>query len=300
MQSEQIKIDHSAPKELLEPFEYISQNQGKGVRHKLMLAFNEWLKIDETTLDNLSELIAILHNASLMIDDIEDNSRLRRGAPVCHNVFGVPSTINTANYMYFLAMVRVHNTGSPEATKVFLEELLNLHRGQGYDIYWRDNIKCPTEEEYKQMVLDKTGGLFRLALRLMQVFSQDKRDYIPLVNLLGLYFQIRDDYINLKSDDYQKNKSFAEDLSEGKFSFPIIHGIQANLNDTRLINILKRKSEDVDIKRHAIEYMTKVGSFDYTQKVLDDLKVKIHKELKELGENKKLNELIILLETVKV
>lgn len=73
----------------------------------------------------------------------------------------------------------------------------------------------------------ETGGLFRLALRLMQVFSEDKthglpssssllssltslRDYIPLVNLLGLYYQIRDDYLNLMSDEYQKNKSFAE------------------------------------------------------------------------------------------
>lgn len=86
-------------------------------------------------------------------------------------------------------MERVHNYAGPEATSIFLEELLNLHRGQGYDIYWRDNNTCPTEEEYRAMVLDstssirlkqmftillETGGLFRLALRLMQVFSEDK------------------------------------------------------------------------------------------------------------------------------
>lgn len=51
-------------------------------------------------------------------------------------------------------MQKVHNFGGAEATSVFLEELLNLHRGQGYDIYWRDNNTCPTEDEYKQMVLD--------------------------------------------------------------------------------------------------------------------------------------------------
>jgi len=236
-----------------------------------MEAFNVWLQVDLPKLKEIAELVSILHNASLMVDDIEDNSRLRRGTPVCHLVYGVPSTINTANYMYFIAMQKVNNTGNSYAVTVFIEELLNLHRGQGYDIYWRDNNSCPTEEEYKQMVLDKTGGLFRLALRLMQAFSNDKRDYIPLVNLMGLYFQIRDDYINLISDEYQKNKSFAEDLSEGKFSFPIIHGIRTKPTDRRLLNILKRKTEDVDVKKHAIDYMKDVGSFAYTETVLKGL-----------------------------
>lgn len=290
---------HEPPKELLEPFRYVEQTGGKGVRAKLMEAFNEWLQVDIPKLKEIAELISILHNASLMIDDIEDNSRLRRGIPVCHLVYGIPSTINTANYMYFLAMEKVHNTGNPLAVTVFLEELLNLHRGQGYDIYWRDNNSCPTEEQYKQMVLDKTGGLFRLALRLMQAFSKNKTDYIPLVNLMGLYFQIRDDYINLQSDEYQKNKSFAEDLSEGKFSFPIIHGIRVKPEDHRLLNILKRKTEDIDVKKHAIDYMKQNGSFSYTEGVLQNLSQQIRKIISELGGNKKLVELMDYLENSK-
>jgi geranylgeranyl pyrophosphate synthase len=60
---------------------------------------------------------------------------------------------------------------STRANDVFVEELLNLHRGQGMDLYWRETLTCPTEEEYIGMVLDKTGGLFRLAVRLMQLES---------------------------------------------------------------------------------------------------------------------------------
>ena len=71
----------------------------------------------------------------------------------------------------------------------------------------------------------------------MQAFSEDKRDFLPLVNELGLYYQIRDDYINLQSNKYMENKSFCEDLSEGKFSFPIIHSIQSNPNDKRLLSM---------------------------------------------------------------
>lgn len=233
------------------------------------------------------------------IDDIEDNSKLRRGIPVCHLVYGIPMTINTANYMYFIAMQDVFNTGQPEAVKVFLEELLNLHRGQGYDILWRDSAACPTEEQYKQMVLDKTGGLFRLCLRLMQVFSKDKRDYTGLVNLLSLYFQIRDDYINLKSDDYAKNKSYAEDLTEGKFSFPIIFAIKANQEDHRLLNILKQRTEDFSLKQHAVNFMESVGAFEYTEKELTKLSKQIREKIAEFGGNDELYQLMDYLETNK-
>jgi geranylgeranyl diphosphate synthase type 3 len=67
------------------------------------------------------------------------------------------------------------------------------------DIYWRDSFKCPTEEQYLDMIKKKTGGLFGLGVKLMQLFSHDKRDFSQLIAILGTYFQIRDDYSNLKS-----------------------------------------------------------------------------------------------------
>eukprot|EP01126_Amoeba_proteus_P043638 TRINITY_DN479_c0_g2_i6.p1 TRINITY_DN479_c0_g2~~TRINITY_DN479_c0_g2_i6.p1 ORF type:complete len:274 (+),score=32.50 TRINITY_DN479_c0_g2_i6:114-935(+) len=228
---------HQVPKELLEPFTYVTGLKGKGVRTILLEAFNLWLNIPITQLQEISKLVSILHNASLMIDDIEDSSQLRRGVPVTHMVYGIPTTLNTANYMYFVAMEMGRQIGGEGAINIILEEIMNLHRGQGWDIYWRDNNICPTEDQYKQMVLDKTGGLFRLGLRLLQLFSEVKKDFIPLVNSLGLYYQIRDDYINLHSVNYAQNKSFAEDLTEGKYSFPIIHGIN-NRKDTQLLRIL--------------------------------------------------------------
>ena len=59
----------------------------------------------------------------------------------------------------------------------------------------------------------------------MQAFSADHRDYIPLVNELGLMYQVLDDYLNLQSTEYHHNKSFCEDLTEGKYSFPVVHSV---------------------------------------------------------------------------
>lgn len=167
-----------------------------------------------------------------------------------------------------------------------------LHRGQGKDIYWRDHGLCPSESEYKDMVGDKTGGLFRLAVRLMQIFSEDKTDYSAVLANLGLYFQVLDDYVNLKSAKYQMNKSYCEDLTEGKFSFPIIHSIHALPNDTRLLHILRQRTEDVTLKRHAVQLMEDTGSFAYTRTVIGDLRRSLDDHIELLGGNERLTRIL--------
>jgi geranylgeranyl diphosphate synthase type 3 len=97
------------------------------------------------------------------------------------------------------------------------------------------------------------------------------RDCVPLVNLIGIIFQIRDDYQNLSSPEYSQNKGLCEDLTEGKFSFPIIHSIRAEPGNLQLLNILKQKPDDEQVKRYAVSYMEGTGSFDYCRKVLATL-----------------------------
>jgi len=290
---------HRLDESLLEAFRYISSAPGKDVRGLLVDCFQLWLNVtDKEKLEQIKEIIGDLHNASLLIDDIEDNSKLRRGNPVAHSIFGVPNVINTANYVYFLALEKCQNLQNPQATKVFVGELLNLHRGQGHDIVWRDSIQCPTEDEYFEMICDKTGGLFRLAVGLMQAFatSHQDSDFNSLVNNLAMYFQIRDDFINLADEEYMKSKSFCEDLTEGKFSFPIIHCIRKNEKDTRLINILKQRTEDIDVKRYAQGIMREAGSLKYTREKCSSLKIEIFDQIQGFGGNPTMIKLIEMLD----
>mmetsp|Transcript_32983 Transcript_32983/g.80967 ORF Transcript_32983/g.80967 Transcript_32983/m.80967 type:complete len:315 (+) Transcript_32983:123-1067(+) len=269
---------------LLEPFHYIGKLPGKGIRPRLIAAFNAWLQVPPEIIQVVSDITQKLHNASLMIDDIEDNSHLRRGTPVAHLVFGIPQTLNTANYVYFQALNEVNALGNPAAVEVFIREMLNLHRGQGLDIYWRDNCVCPTEDEYCRMVQQKTGGLFRLSVLLMQCFSPNKADFIPLVNDLGLYFQVLDDYLNLQSGVYHQNKSYCEDLTEGKYSFPIVHAV-TNAQDNTIANILKQKPTDNDVKKFCVDEMEKIGSFSYTQTFLTGVFQRLEGHMQVLGDN---------------
>lgn len=131
----------------------------------------------------------------------------------------------------------------------------------------------------------ETGGLFRLAVGLLQAFSDCALDFTPLLNALAVYFQIRDDYINLLDDDYMANKSFCEDLTEGKFSYPLLLAIRSDLLDTRLMNILKQRTKDVELKKYAVEYMRETGAFERTRAKLDELVAAIRLELTRLGGN---------------
>ena len=135
---------HVKDEKCLEPFEYLKQIPGKDVRGLLIDCFQGWLQIPPDKLQAIKDIVASLHNASLLVDDIEDNSKLRRGVPVAHSIFGIPNTINCANYVYFLALEQCHRLDCPGAISVFIQELLNLHRGQGQDILWREQCICPT------------------------------------------------------------------------------------------------------------------------------------------------------------
>ncbi|GLB38020.1 putative FPP GGPP synthase family protein [Lyophyllum shimeji] len=281
---------------LLEPFTYLTSNPGKDIRGQLIEAFNIWLNVPAEQLAVISRLVNMLHSASLLVDDIEDDSQLRRGQPVAHKIYGVPQTINTANYIYFLAYQELFALRDQKAETaagrgldaIVTEELLSLHRGQGLEIFWRDSLICPSEEEYIAMVNNKTGGLLRIGIKLMMACSTSNVDvdYVPLVNLIGIYFQIRDDLMNLQSTEYTKNKGFAEDLTEGKFSFPVVHGIHADTTNRQVLNVLQKRPATPTLKVHTINYLRDhTKSFDYTYSVLDTLEAQTRREIGRLGGN---------------
>lgn len=153
------------------------------------------------------------------------------------------------------------------------------------EIYWRENLICPTESDYKLMVIRKTGGLFMIAIGLMKLFSKNPKDLSKITALLAIYFQIRDDYCNLTSKEYADNKSFCEDLTEGKFSFPIIHAINNRRNDREIKSILRQRTKDIEVKKYCVHLLEGAGSFEYTLSILKKLKEEIETEVNRLGPN---------------
>ena len=293
-------IGQGAPKELpksiVEPYEYLVliPLNNKNVRLTFLHGFNQaFYRIPNSDLLNdIDEVISIFHNSSLLIDDIEDSSDFRRGMPTSHTKFGIPLTINSGNLMYFVSLRRANglskysNAGEVEENQLYkkisqilVNEMLNLHCGQGLDIYWRDRKDLdhlPSIEEYLLMIMNKTGGLFRLSVQLLECFADKMTSKTHLANLLGIIYQIRDDYLNLVDEKYSHLKGFAgEDLIEGKLSLPILHCLHHAPHDNivRLMLLTKDKEglkDNEGLIRECIDYIASTGSLDYTLHLLRD------------------------------
>ncbi|PVZ96998.1 hypothetical protein BB558_007068 [Smittium angustum] len=287
-EAQYIQVDNSE-EAILGPYNYLSSKPGKDVRKQFTLALNKWLKVSEEDLNAINNVITMLHTSSLLIDDIEDDSDLQRGFPAAHKIYGIPTTINTANYVYCLTLQKILEINNPQLVVVFADELVNLHWGQGIEIYWRENLICPSEQDYKKMASNKTGGLFRLAVRMMQACSTEELNVLKLVDMLGIYFQIRDDYLNIN------NKGFFEDITEGKFSFPIMHAIRTGKYKDQIISIMRQKTRDENMKQYAADLILKSGSFDYTLEYLKKIETDIYNEIKVLGGNERLSAIMAAL-----
>jgi geranylgeranyl diphosphate synthase type 3 len=165
-----------------------------------------------------------------------------------------------------------------------------LLQGQALEIFWRENLICPTEKEYFAMINNKTGGLFRMALRLMQAESKSPHSAIDVstfASLLGQIFQIRDDYINLRSAKYQKEKGFCEDLDEGKYSFLVQHSINSNPLDTTITCLLAKvragNTLTLEDKMTALTYLEgTTNTFAYTQLVVERMCSSLEESLDDI------------------
>ncbi|KAJ5889106.1 geranylgeranyl pyrophosphate synthase [Penicillium tannophilum] len=285
--SEDQKQVHLGTEVLLAPFEYINSLPSKGVREVLIDALNVWLGLPDRTVKAVKLIAQKLHSSSLMLDDIEDSSPLRRGNPATHTVFGAASTINCANYMLIDVMDEVRKLDDPRCMAILTDELRNLFIGQSFDLYWTRQGECPSEEEYLEMV--SQSGLFRLIARLMSQSASSLRGRAisaDFMSLIGKYFQIRDDYMNLMDKEYTSEKGFCEDLDEGKFSFPIVHVWHSQPADLILRGILQERkvagSLSVPHKKTVLDRLRHAGSMDYTMKTLKRLESDVYNDLDRL------------------
>lgn len=105
---------------LLGPIEYIKGLPSKNVRGILIEALASWFTIPEESLNRIESIVSSLHHASLLLDDVEDQSPLRRGKPSAHRIFGVSQTINSANYLYVTAVDELLHLNASTSQEAFL------------------------------------------------------------------------------------------------------------------------------------------------------------------------------------
>ncbi|KAM0197921.1 hypothetical protein ACHAPI_004653 [Fusarium lateritium] len=259
------------------PYEYILTLPSKGVRGAFIDALNVWFEAPADKTAAIKEVVGMLHDSSLMIDDFQDNSPLRRGKPSAHSVFGPAQAINSATYIIVKAIGRVQQIANPALLTGVTATLMTIFQGQAMDLSWTFNNSPPSIQSYLLMVNDS-----RLACELLVSNAQTPHDNNLLehvscmVSLLGQYFQIRDDYQNLTNLDmqYADQKGFCEDLDEGKYSLPLIHALQNDASGLLTNMLSMRRTQGnmtLEQKTLMLGQMEASGSLDWTRLLLNDL-----------------------------
>ncbi len=180
--------------------------------------------------------IELVHNFSLIHDDIEDNSDLRRGRPTVWKRWGVAQAINTGDTLFslaHLALFQMKKTSSPavtlEAATILQNTCLHLTQGQHLDIAYENRTDL-TLDDYWPMVRGKTGALLaactELGALIAGVSEQIRNTYRDFGLQLGLAFQALDDLLGIWGASSQTGKSSASDLIEAKKSLPVLYGLE--------------------------------------------------------------------------
>ncbi len=271
---------------IAEPIWNILDRGGKRWRPSLFLLICEALgKKKEECLD-LAIIPEIVHNGTLIVDDLEDSSELRRGRPCTYKIYGIDIAVNAGNAMYYLPLLPLMEKGRgiparklADLYEVYAQEMMNLSLGQAMDIAWHRGIAQADmlrEEDYVQMCAYKTGTLARMAARLGAVLAGGNEELVKRLGLfaesIGVAFQMKDDILDLTEKEFGERKGgCGQDITEGKRTLMVIHTLKkADTNDRkRLIEILSLHACDQALRDEAICIMEKYNSIEYVKQKAD-------------------------------
>lgn len=218
--------------------------------------------------------VELIHNGTLMVDDIEDNSDTRRGKPCTHKIYGNDVAINTGNLMYYLPYLILKKSDIDSATKLKIheataEDMFKLHLGQGMDIYWHNGGELITEDLYLQMCAFKTGTLARMSAKIGGTLGGASKNQIDALGSfaesLGVGFQIQDDILNIANKGW--GKDFGDDINEGKRTLMVIYVLKngTEVDVKRLTEILDMHTNDKSLIEEAIDILKKYDTIDYAK-----------------------------------
>lgn len=269
-------------KAIVEPVWEFLDRGGKRWRPSLFLLICEVLgKKSEEYLD-FAIIPEVVHNGTLMVDDVEDGSECRREKPCTYRIYGLDIAINAGNAMYYLPLLPLmEHRGRVPAQKlariyeVYVQEMINLSLGQAMDIAWHRglaNADTITEQDYLQMCAYKTGTLARMAARMAAILSDADNDLVDklghFAENIGVAFQMQDDVLDLTSTEFTRKKGGrGQDITEGKRSLMVIHTLRTanNRDSKRLVELLNMHTSDQKLRDEAFGLMQKYGSIEYAK-----------------------------------
>lgn len=250
--------------------EYIINSGGKRLRPALVLLSAGVIGEIKAQHHTLAAVVEFIHTATLLHDDVVDESSMRRGRATANTMFGNAASVLVGDFVYsraFQMMVSVQNMRVmeilAEATNIIAEgevlQLLNIHDA---DV---------TDEAYLQVIHYKTAKLFEAATRLGAIINnasaKDEASMAEYGMRLGTAFQLIDDVLDLSGDSSDIGKNLGDDIAEGKPTLPLLYAMRKG-NDTQR-TLIRKAIEQGGLEDFSaiIQAVKDTGALDYVRDV---------------------------------
>jgi hydroxymethylglutaryl-CoA reductase len=245
---------------------------GKRLRALLPLLVAESLGDDPARLVPFGAACEMLHNATLVHDDVQDGDRIRRGRETVWHRFGTPQAINLGDAMFYYTLLLLQRLDAPiarreAAARRVLQETLRVIDGQEREFLLRRSPR-PNLRDYFALVEAKTSGLFALpiagAAALCGQSPQIVQGLQEAARHMGVLFQIQDDVLDLYGDKGRGMRG--NDIREGKRSIMVVHALHAGGPDGERLSQILEKDRDTttgDEVDEALQIFGRAGSLAY-------------------------------------
>jgi octaprenyl-diphosphate synthase len=247
---------------------YIIHAGGKRLRPLLLLLCARATKYQGTHHHLMAVVIELIHTATLLHDDIVDESTTRRGKNTVNEVWGNAPSVLVGDFLYSRAFEMMVEPNSMPIMHILSKTTNNIAEGEVLQLLNRQNAEL-TETEYYTVIERKTACLFQAATQIGGILSSvDKAQESALKDFglhLGNAFQIIDDVLDYESDAKTMGKEVGDDLSEGKTTLPMIYALAHTSGDDR--QLLEDAINQADNSKIAqvIKILQSVKAFDYTR-----------------------------------
>jgi len=248
--------------------EYIINSGGKRLRPALVLLSAQAFGYTGTHQHTLAAVVEFIHTATLLHDDVVDESELRRGRETANALFGNAASVLVGDFLYSRAFQMMVDVGEmrvmqtlADATNVIAEgEVLQLLNCNDADV---------DVANYMRVIHCKTAKLFEAAMRLGAILGEtsiaDEEAASQYGMHLGTAFQLIDDVLDYSADEAQTGKHLGDDLAEGKPTLPLIYAIQHGT--PQQATVVREAIEQGDVGRFAevLAIIRDTGALDFTR-----------------------------------
>jgi octaprenyl-diphosphate synthase len=223
---------------------YIISAGGKRLRPALLLLVCGALGYKGAQRYNLAAVVEFIHTATLLHDDVVDESTLRRGRATANESFGNPASVLVGDFLYSRAFQMMLDAGQIRVMEILADATNVIAEGEVLQLM---NMHDPSLDEaaYLRVIRSKTAKLFEASARLGAVLAQAdpqvEQACADYGQALGTAFQVIDDVLDYDGDAVEMGKNLGDDLREGKATLPLIAAMQRGTSEQR------------DLIRHAIE-----------------------------------------------